>query len=60
LGGATYDDAWRSAADEPEARRALPLRSGVTFEARVIPGRGGRATKAREFHIRIPESITQL
>ncbi|OBK32545.1 hypothetical protein A5658_16030 [Mycobacterium sp. 1245111.1] len=52
--GGTYGDAWRAAKGDTEARRALLQRSGITFAARNI---GGRGSKAREFHIRVPEAI---
>jgi site-specific DNA recombinase len=52
--GGTYGDAWK-ADDDVEARRRMLQRSGITFTARVV---GGRGSKAREFHIRIPEGAT--
>lgn len=50
--GQTYGDAWK-AADVAE-RRAMLKKSGITFAARVV---GGRGSKAREFDIRIPSEI---
>jgi site-specific DNA recombinase len=52
--GGTYGDAWK-ADDDVEARRRMLQRSGITFAARIV---GGRGTKAREFHIRIPEGAS--
>lgn len=50
--GGTYRDAWEAA--DTDARRELLIRSGITFAARVV---GGRGSKAREFEIRIPREI---
>jgi site-specific DNA recombinase len=50
--GGTFGEAWR--AEDTLGRRALLQRSGITFAARVV---GGRGSNAREFHIRIPEAI---
>jgi site-specific DNA recombinase len=50
--GGTYRDAWRAA--DTEGRRELLSRSGITFAARVV---GGRGSKAREFEIRIPPEL---
>src|SRR6202034_209413 len=50
--GGTFGEAWR--AEDTLGRRALLQRSGITFAARVI---GGRGSNAREFHIRVPEAI---
>ncbi len=55
--GGTYRDAWEAAAADPEARRELLQRSGITFAARNI---GGRGSRAREFHIRVPEAIRTM
>jgi site-specific DNA recombinase len=49
--GGTYGDVWEAAAGEPEPRRALLQRSGITFAARNLGG------KAREFRINIPEGV---
>jgi site-specific DNA recombinase len=52
--GGTYRDVWE--ASDTDARRELLHRSGITFAARVI---GGRGSKAREFHIRVPAEVSQ-
>jgi site-specific DNA recombinase len=50
--GGTFGEAWQ--AEDTLGRRALLQRSGITFAARVI---GGRGSNAREVHIRIPAAI---
>lgn len=52
--GGTYRDVWESAG--VDERRELLRRSGITFGARVV---GGRGSKAREFAIQVPTEITQ-
>jgi hypothetical protein len=50
--GGTYREAWNQA--DLDGRREMLIRSGITFAARVV---GGRGSKAREFHIRIPDGV---
>jgi site-specific DNA recombinase len=50
--GGTFGEAWQ--AEDTIGRRALLQRSGITFAARVV---GGRGSNAREFHIRIPPEL---
>jgi site-specific DNA recombinase len=50
--GGSYREAWDQA--DLEGRREMLVRSGITFAARTI---GGRGSKAREFHIRIPDGV---
>ncbi|BBZ23914.1 recombinase family protein [Mycolicibacter hiberniae] len=52
--GGTYGDLWRSLEDNPEERRQLLERAGITFQACVI---GGSGSKARVFDIRTPPEL---
>ncbi|WP_257000412.1 recombinase family protein [Mycobacterium avium] len=52
--GETYRDAWYLS--DTDDRRELLRRSGITFAARVV---GGRGSNAREFQIRIPSEVTE-
>lgn len=51
--GETYRDVWYLG--ETADRREMLRRSGITFAARVI---GGRGSNAREFQIRVPAEIS--
>lgn len=53
--GGTYAEAWNQA--DLKGRREMLARSGITFAARTI---GGRGSKAREFHIHVPDELTHL
>ncbi|BCO37441.1 integrase [Mycobacterium heckeshornense] len=50
--GGTYREVWEAA--DTAACRELLLKSGITFTARVV---GGRGSNAREFQTRIPEEL---
>jgi site-specific DNA recombinase len=52
--GETYAQRW--AAADPEGRRDMLSRSGITFAVRVI---GGRGSKAREFSIYVPDEVRE-
>jgi site-specific DNA recombinase len=53
--GGTFGEARQ--AEDTLGRRDLLQRSGITFTAQVI---GGRGSNAREFHIRVPDAIRLL
>jgi len=51
--GQVYREVWE--AEDTEGKRELLARSGITFAARVI---GGRGSKSREFKIHIPPELS--